>query len=140
MYCQHCGNPVEDQHEPTPEEAAETVSRAEANASVEIARIEKEKEIALAKIAAGMVHQEQEVELAATEVALELTEDALEATQEPEPGDDIGSPVVIVSDSGDSEDSGDTELPPADDEPSDSQPVTESKSRGYGNAAWFGDR
>ena len=74
--------------------ATEVVS----DASVEIARIEAEKEITLAKIAAKQVEPDLEMQLAAALAELDALR-AIVSPPEPEPVE-MPAPVVVVDDSG----------------------------------------
>jgi hypothetical protein len=136
LYCQHCGNPLaEDDHVDTPEEAAEKVARADAHASVEIAKIQKERDIALAKIASGAIDQEQSVEVAVAEAEAEIATDALEAATAPE--DPEPSTVIVNSDPAPEPEPEAAPLPEPESSPeSESEPKTER--HGYGSPAWFG--
>jgi hypothetical protein len=142
-YCPECIAAIHamhgGEHADSPEEAAEKIARSEADALVEVAEIEARRDIELAKLSVGMVEQEQEVELAVAEAELEVVSDALEAETAPEETEDSPAVVTVVA-TGDEQQSDDTELPPADESEPESEPVTESKSRGYGNPGWFGDR
>ena len=116
----------------SPEQAAEKIARSEADALVEVAQIEKERDIALAKIAAGAIDREAEVEVAVAEAELEVAEDALDAaTAEPEP-----EPATVVVNSDPPEDEPEAaELPEAEAPEDIPEPDTH---RGYGSSAWFG--
>ena len=97
MYCSHCGNPLhEDAAEAEVEAAGETADAAEgvaetvSTAEVEIARIQAERDITLAKIERGIIAQEIEAETAVDAAKAEILDDVL-SPPEPEP-----VPVVEV--------------------------------------------
>jgi hypothetical protein len=113
-YCTNCGN---DLGETLPEaivDEAELVSRAD----VEIARINADRDIALAKLAAKVSENELVVENAALGAAVEVLEDVVSPdAPEPEPAEVI--PVIVDVDAGgdavNEEDAG-TDLAPGIDE------------------------
>lgn len=92
MFCQHCGNEV------TAEPAIEAEHETEAivSADVEIARINAERDIALARINARVTEvvndAEQAADLAAAEAKAEALEEVIESSAEPET-----PPAVVVN-------------------------------------------
>jgi hypothetical protein len=123
MFCPECGQP----HEPVPVVEETTVIDNEpiATAEVEIARINANRDITLAKIARGIAESEAVQEAAIATAEADAVKDALAPPPPPE-----ADPVVVVSDSQD--DGGEIEPPPeADDAPSEpSEP--HRKPRGLG--------
>ena len=105
-YCQHCGGPLAEA-EPAPE-IIETIPATNA-AEVEIARIQAERDIRLAKIAAGTIDAEQEIAVAEAEARADAAEAVVEILA-PEP-DPAPEPIVITDD-GDGDDLDDGNAPP----------------------------
>jgi len=134
-YCPHCGNETPGLI-PVAPPVAEAVS-----SEVEIARIQAERDIAVAKISARQDANwnETRVEVAGIEAAAEVG--AAEATAEAvaavieagtDTGDEPGPPVVIEAPDGADEDQGDDdELPPA-----EGSPIPEPKRKSTGLGFW----
>ena len=132
MFCPHCGNETELVIGAGPA-AAETV-----NAEVEIARINAERDIAVAKITARQDRDWNETRLAVAEVETDATVAAAEVeaeiiaavTSDPAPDPDpdpvvIDAPVAIADDV-------DDDAPP----PADGSPVPEENRKSVGFGAW----
>jgi hypothetical protein len=120
--------------EPSPDEAqleaVETVSSAE----VEIARIQSDRDIALAKIAAKTVEPDLEAELAAAQAELETLR-AIVNPPTPEPVDQ--APVVVVAD-GDGQGDEDDEEPSLESpENVPAEPAAHKSSHSM-SQGWFG--
>jgi len=136
MYCQHCGNEIAAQ---VTEEAA-AVEEA-VSAEVEIARINAEKEITLAKIAAKVTENVVENELVTENAALEAENEVLAEVAAPAEAAEIEhtEPVAVVIDNSDevTEEASEQDLPPAD---HDSKGKSESESNysGYGSSWFYG--
>jgi hypothetical protein len=97
MYCQHCGNalPEVEAAEVEAEAAAAEVDTI-ASADVEIAKINAQRDVQLARIAAGAVDVDQAVDLAHAEG---IAEGIVAASAPPEAEGDQAPPVdVIVTD------------------------------------------
>lgn len=126
MFCAHCGNAVADIAQ-SEEHVAET--EIAASADVQIARINADRDIQLAKIAQRMNDSDNQADLVAAEVAAEVQSDVIDQlTPDPEPAPE---PVVIVNND-DAEPAEDpTELPVAEEH---SEPA-ESKTR-VGLGVW----
>lgn len=120
MYCAHCGNPL-----PEAEGPAEDVTIVEApevnSAEVEIAKINADRDIRIARIGAGVVESEAVVELAHAEGVAEGLETAV-APPEPPPAE----PVVVV-DNNDEEP--EPSIPPA--EPEEHHERKPAKKSGF---------
>jgi hypothetical protein len=117
-------------------ESAEHVAETEvvASAEVEVARIQAERDIALAKIAAREIPRDLEAELAAALAENEL----LRAAKMPAPDAEVDAPevadapVVVVNDVPAEPADAPTDLPERDDE----RPAPRERKRD----GWFGDR
>lgn len=133
MYCQHCGNQVADADpaEAAADAAAETAGALEgaaesaSTAEVEIARINADRDVTLAKIDKGMLGEALEAQVAEDAVKADLLDQVLEPS-EPEPV------PVIVDDAGPAEPELDGEPPPVMDE----SPAPEPAAKRAGNPWW----
>jgi hypothetical protein len=129
-YCPECGTLLQAAEA---EAVAEVVETAEVvSADVEIARINADRDVTLAKIGARVEEHVSDVDQAAELAAAEATAEALEeivSPPEPEPSE---TPVVVVE-SEPTEEAPDSPVPAAEEisEPSESKPA------GYVNP-WFG--
>src|SRR5579859_3945569 len=129
MYCTHCGNPIaeSDPAEAAADAAAETAgalegaAEATSTSEVEIARINADKEITLAKIEKGILAEAIEAQVAEDAVKADLLEQVLEPP-EPEPV------PVVLDDAGPAEPELDGEPPPVVDETPAPEPAAKSKS------------
>lgn len=93
-YCPECGNHLDREEEETAREETQQAEEA-ARADIEIERIRADKEIRLAKIAAGMQDAERDQELAREQGKVEGMEAIIDAaTPEPETEPDP-EPVII---------------------------------------------
>jgi hypothetical protein len=132
-YCPHCGNPTDEAGEHAPEEvAARTMSRAE----VEIAKINADKEIRLAKIAAGSMEHADDARVEEAILAPEP-----EVVTEPDPG-----PAIVVEQHAEDIDGGEVheqadesseevaEAPPEEGENHEDT----GRRGGYGSKLWYG--
>lgn len=94
-YCQHCGNPVADEAEAEEHaaeeaaDAAENVAETVSTSEVEIARINADRDVTLAKIEKGILSEANEAAAEENAVKAEILDDVL-TPPEPEP-----VPVVV---------------------------------------------
>jgi hypothetical protein len=119
--------------EPSPAETELEATEAVTDASVEIARIEAEKEITLAKIAAKELPNDLEAELAAAQAELAT----LRAIVSPPPPEveESPAPIVVVDDSASEDQGGELESLP---EP-ESTPVETERRPSHGmSRGWYG--
>lgn len=119
-YCPDCGEQLHDCQVEHPDPAAEA-ARAETKAAktytdaeVEVARLNADRDIAVAKIQAGIIKDEVVVEAVVAEAEAEAVAETL-APPEPEPA------PIVIEDAGESEPEP-TDIPPAEDEPHQRQP------------------
>jgi hypothetical protein len=101
-YCPNCGNEIEN-HDPEVMEAraAEHAARDADRAAVEIEKIRADKEIRLARIAAGIADAERDQELAHAEGRAEGMAEVVSAgvpDPEPIPDPEPVEPIVIADD------------------------------------------
>ncbi len=133
MYCTHCGNPVADDPAAAAEveAAAETAGALEgaaestATAEVEIARINADRDVTLAKIEKGILENMTEAQVAEDAVKADLLDQVLEPS-EPEPV------PVVVDDAGPAEPELDGEPPPV----LEDSPAPEPAAKRGGNPWW----
>jgi peptidyl-tRNA hydrolase len=130
-YCPGCGTALQNP-ETAPEAAAEVETADIVSGDVEIARIQAERDVTLARIAAKVEEHVSDVDQAAELAAAEATADALQDVLSPEPAPDAPTIVVEAPDETPADDEIDGELPPAE---ADSEP-SESKPKPYQNP-WF---
>lgn len=145
MYCQHCGHELQRVADEIEHEPAAEVEQI-VNADVEIARINADKEIQLAKINAKVTENVIEVEQAVELAAAEAKADALEEAMQPDPPDASVAPqVTILSEPDAGDGSEDTLALPAasgsaPESPGDHEEGKPKRPSGYGNSGWFGAR
>jgi hypothetical protein len=131
-YCPECGSAMDGHADDT-----QTLGRD----AVKIAQINAERDIKLARIAAKMNDEDQEVQLAVAEtqaavLAAEVQEGAVTGTPDEEPP---AAPVVVVDSTPEQHEHEDTAPAPepADEGSGPAAPPEHSESRG-GNRGWFG--
>jgi hypothetical protein len=124
-YCPFCGQHHGGELPATEPEAEAVIASEITSADVRIAEINADKEIKLAKIAAGMIDAERDAELARAEGKADALEKVITPEPEPEP-----EPVVITDVAPEPEPEGEpTDLPPAEEGP---EPHSRRKPIGLG--------
>jgi hypothetical protein len=130
-YCPGCGTALQNP-ETAPEAAAEVETADIVSGDVEIARIQADRDIALAKIGARVEEHVSDVDQVAELAAAEATAEVLQEVLTPEPAPE--TPVIVMDAPADdaTDEEVDGELPPAE---ADSEP-SEAKPKAYQNP-WF---
>lgn len=127
-YCPGCGTKLNREQEAaaeTAEHETETQTEEITDAAVEIARIEANRDIAVAKIGAGITEHVAEVEQAAELAHAEGKAEGLETAIAPEVPETPPEPVVVVNDDQETEPS----IPEA--EPEHHEAPKSSAKRGF---------
>jgi hypothetical protein len=137
-YCTNCGSELPGDLDIAPDPVAEA-----AHADVEVARIQADRDIKLARIQARMATEDLEVEVAADEATIAVLENEVLAPAGDAPEQDPGTPVTIVEAPAQVPEQPEEEAaaPPQGEhhEPA-SEPAGKSSGSGYGSSAWFGSR
>jgi hypothetical protein len=126
-YCPGCGAKLNREVEEAEVHETETQTEQITDSAVEIARIEANRDVAVAKINAGVVEHSTEVEQAAELAHAEGKAEGLETALAPEP-EPAPEPVVVVNDDAPEEPS----IPPAEPEEHHEPPKPKHKSGFFG--------
>jgi hypothetical protein len=127
MYCPHCGNALSEEPAATEQETVETITSSE----VEVARINADRDVTLAKIAAGtekaVTEAQTDADLVAAVTEAETLGDVVEQLS-PDPEPAPAAPVVVVDD-GQADEPAPTDLPPA--EPEHHEEPKQTSRKGF---------
>ena len=134
-YCPGCGTHLRAEVEEAELHETEAQTEEITDAAVRIAEIEANRDVAVAKIQAGITEHiagaEQAAELAHAEGKAEGLEEALA----PAVTEDAANPSVVIVDAPDAESEDTPVAPPSAEEHSEPH---EHKQSSYGNRGWFG--